>query len=86
MTKLEKLRKRIEQRPKHVRFEELDKLLSAYGFGVRQPRRGGSHYFFSRGLMYISIPRHRGFVREHYVKEALDLLRQVEEEERANDD
>jgi len=81
MTKLEKLRKRIEEGPKHVRFESLDRLLRAYGFEVRQPGGGGSHYFYSRGLMCLSIPRRRPFVREHYVKEVLSLLRQLEEQE-----
>jgi len=48
---------------------------------VRQPGGGGSHYFYSRGLMCLSIPRRRPFVREHYVKEVLSLLRQLEEQE-----
>jgi len=48
---------------------------------MRQPWGGGSHYFYSRGLMRLSIPRRRPFVREHYVKEVLSLLRQLEEQE-----
>ena len=59
MTQREKLRRRIERNPKAVRFEDLDRLLLAYGFQVRQPGGGSSHYFYKRGRVTISVPRRR---------------------------
>ena len=59
MTKPDKLRKRIEQEPKNVRFEDLDRLLLAYGLEVRQAGHGGSHHFYSKGRVTITVPRRR---------------------------
>jgi hypothetical protein len=53
----EKQRQRIEQSPRHVRFEDLDAVLRAYGFQVRSPRRGGSHCFYYRGPHLLSVPK-----------------------------
>ena len=81
MTKLEKLRKRIEERPKHVRFENLDQLLRACGFDVRHPRRGGSHHNYSKGRINISVPKGRPHVLPIYVWLALKAIDQAKEEE-----
>lgn len=80
MTRLEKLRERIERNPRHVRFEDLDRLLRAHGFEARQPRRGGSHYFYSRGAVYVSIPRRTPHLLPRYVKLALTAIDQAVEE------
>ena len=80
MSKLEKLRKQIEQGPKHVRFEDLDKLLRAYGFEVRRPGRGGSHYYYSKRRVKVSVPRRRPHVLPIYVRLALKAIDQAEEE------
>ena len=85
MSKLEKLRKRIEQGPKHVRFEDLDKLLLAYGFEVRRPKRGGSHYYYSKGKIKISVPKRRPHVLPAYVRLALKAIDQAEEEGKKNE-
>ena len=80
MTRLEKLRQRIARNPKHVRFADLDRLLRGYGFQVRQPGKGSSHYIYTRGWWRITVPRKRPFVREHYVRDALKLLEEIEAE------
>lgn len=80
MNKLEKLRRQIEQGPKHVRFEDLDKLLRAYGFEVRRPGRGGSHYYYSKGRVKVSVPKRRPHVLPIYVRLALKAIDQAEEE------
>ena len=80
MTKLEKLRKRIEEGPKQVRFESLDRLLRAYGFEVRHPRRGGSHHYYSKGRIRISVPKRQPHVLPVYVRLALKAIDQAKEE------
>ena len=80
MTKLDKLRQRIEQDPKNVRFEDLERLLLAYGFAVRQPGRGGSHCFYSKGRVTITIPRRRQQMPPVYVRLVLEAIDQAEEE------
>jgi predicted RNA binding protein YcfA (HicA-like mRNA interferase family) len=80
MTKLDKLRKRIEQEPKTVRFEDLDRLLLASGFQVRQPGRGGSHYFYSKGRVTVTVPRRRQQMPPVYVRLVLEAIGQAEEE------
>ena len=81
MVRREKLRKRIETNPKHVRFEDLDKLLRAYGFEVRPPRHGGSHYFYFRGEHRLTVPYRRPHVMPIYVRQALKVIKRLEEEE-----
>ena len=80
MTKLEKLRQRIEEGPAHVRFEDLDRLLQACGFEVRQPGRGGSHYFYRKGCVTVTVPRRRPHVPPIYVRLVLEAIDQAEEE------
>ena len=54
----QKLRAKIAQNPKNVRFEDLEKLLLWYGFTVRTPASGSSHHFFQlkskRGALVLS--------------------------------
>jgi len=76
--RIQKLRARIEQNPRHVRFEDLDRLLHGYGFAVRQPQRGSSHYVYKRGQWLLTVPYRRPHPREHYVKEALAYIEEIE--------
>ena len=50
----EELRRRIAQRPNAVRFQELRRLLEAYGW--QHVRTAGSHYIFQRGTQTVSLP------------------------------
>ena len=75
----EKLRAKIAQNPKNVRFEDLETLLYAYGFTMRQPRGGSSHHYFqlsskSGTLVQFTIPYHRPHVKPAYVKLVLETL------------
>jgi hypothetical protein len=65
------LRRRIAARPNSVRFEELRRLLVAYGFGEREG--AGSHVVFERGAVRLPIPFRRGTVLPTYVRQALAL-------------
>ena len=58
MTKLEKLYDRALRNPGSVRFGELARLLAAWGFEQRQSGKGTSHYFFVRGDINLSVPKH----------------------------
>ncbi|GAB4446993.1 MAG: hypothetical protein Fur0044_43040 [Anaerolineae bacterium] len=84
MTQQEKLRRRLEQNPKTVRFEDIDRLLQAHGFQVRQPRSGSSHHFYKRGQIAVSVPRRRPYVLPIYVKLVLEAIDRAEKE--ANND
>ena len=79
----EKLRAKIEQGPRHVRFEDLSKLLQAYGFEMCRPSKG-SHYYYVRGRYQISVPYRRPHVLPVYVRRALVLIDQAESEENSD--
>ena len=81
MTRIEKLRERIEENPRQVRFADLDRLLQAHGFRVRQPRSGGRHHYYSKGRVKISIPKGRPHVLPTYVRLALKAIDEAEAEE-----
>ena len=72
MTKKDKLLAKIRQNPKHVRFEDLEKILLALGFQRRQP--GTSHVIFTLGKQIITIPKKKPFVKPHYVGLVIDIL------------
>lgn len=62
MSKDAKIIGKMKQSPRNVRFSELDGLLKRRGFAVRQPRKGGSHYFYSRedGVRFTIVKPHGG--------------------------
>jgi hypothetical protein len=74
MGKLEKLLLRIKNNPKTVRFTELEKVCSNYGFEKRQPSSGSSHYIFKKDGFILCVPRHKTFVKRFYVEQLLKWL------------
>ena len=76
--RIQKLRAKIEQNLTLVRFEDLDKLLCGYGLAVRQPTGGSSHYVYKRVQWLLTVPYQRPHVGEHYVKEALAHIEEIE--------
>jgi len=76
----QKPRTRIEQHPRAVSFGELDGLLRSYGFERRQPRSGSSHYVYTYRRWQISVPYKRPHVSVTYVKMALKILDEIDEE------
>ena len=81
MGKLEKLLEKIKNNPRHVRFEELDKILIRAGFIKRQTRKGSSHYVYKKGNSILTIPYHEPHIKAHYVKEAISAIEGVIEDE-----
>ena len=74
MTKRQKRVKKIFQNPRTVSFSELDRVLRDFGFAVRQPSSGSSHYVYTKKDIQISVPFKRPYVKEIYVKRVLELI------------
>lgn len=59
MSKFDKLLQRILQLDKGLRFDEVRKVLEAYGYTMYAPRGGSSHCTFrKKNCMPITIPKH----------------------------
>lgn len=82
MTKFDKLYAEIVRNPKDVKFEDLEKLITRFGFERRKQRSGTSHfqYFHPDLIEIITIPFARP-IKSVYVKEALDAIRKIERSE-----
>ncbi len=81
MAKLEKLRRRIENNPRDVRFSELKRLLEAHGFVARSP--SGSHWTFYHpkrpDVGILTVAEREPCILVPYVKQAIKVIREVEE-------
>ena len=78
MSSWEKLLARILTLSNDLRYEELKKVLEEYGYTVKQPKSGGSHYTFRKpGCMPITIPKHEP-IKKVYV----EMVKEVVESER----
>ena len=82
MSKWDKLLTRICFLSKDLRFDELRKVLEDYGYEMKAPRSGSSHYTFRKiGCKPITIPKHEP-VKKIYV----ELVKQIVESEAKNDE
>lgn len=82
MSTWDKLLIRICTLSKVLRFDELRKVLESYGYEMRAPRKGSSHYTFRKsGCSPITIPKHEP-IKKIYV----EMVRQVVESEAKNDE
>lgn len=78
MSKLEKLLTKILSLSNDLRFEELAKVLESYGYEMKGPRSGSSHYSFRKvGKSTITIPKHVP-IKKKYVEMVRDVI--LEEE------
>jgi len=69
--RVQRLYDRVVANAKSCSYEDLEALLIAAGFTVRNA--SGSHRIFKRGTQYLSVPERRP-VKLHYVKEALQMV------------
>ncbi len=77
MSKWDKLLARIAGLDKDMRFEELKRVLESYGYEMRAPRGGSSHYIFRKdGHTPITIPKHTPIKRIY-----VEMVRQAVAEE-----
>ena len=82
MSSWEKLLARILTLSNDLRYEELKRVLEEYGYTVKQPKSGGSHYTFRKpGCMPITIPKHEP-IKKVYV----EMVKEVVESERDRND
>ena len=75
MSQFEKLLQRIHDLSKELRFDEVRKVLEAYGYTMTAPRSGSSHYTFRKpGCNPITIPKHEPIKKIYVllVKEAIE--------------
>ncbi len=63
-----------------IRFEELRKVLEAYGYSMHAPRSGSSHCIFRKpGCQPVTIPKHKP-IKKVYV----EMLKEIVESEGKN--
>lgn len=68
MSKWDKLLARIYRLSNDLRFDELRKVLEAYGYTMDAPRSGSSHYTFRKpGSQPITVPKHEP-IKKVYVE------------------
>lgn len=82
MSKWEKLIRRLLSIPADARFDELRKVLEAYGYVMSSPNGGSSHFTFRKqGKPPITIPAHEP-IKKIYV----EMVRDVVLEEKGNEE
>lgn len=81
MSRREKLLAKVRNNPKAVRFEDLDRLLTFYGFERRQPRGGSSHFVYFRRPYVFTVAKHKPHIHSRTVKDALAILEEIIGEE-----
>ncbi len=82
MSKWDKLLTRICALQKDLRFDELRKVLEGYGYEMKTPKSGSSHYTFRKsGCQPITIPKHEP-IKKVYV----EMVKQIVESEAINDE
>ena len=82
MSKWDKLLCRLYSLSPELRFEELQKILEAYGYTMTAPKSGSSHYTFrKKGRNIITIPKHKPIKRVY-----IDLVRETVEMEEGIDE
>ncbi len=76
MSKRDKLRSRLRNNPKGIKFSDLETLLGRFGFVL--VRVSGSHHLFrytsTERVEKVVIPVHNNQVKAIYVREVLDVL------------
>ena len=82
MFKWDKLLYQIRNLSGDLRFDELRKVLEEYGYTMKAPKDGSSHYTFRKdGVHSITIPKHNT-IKKVYVEMVRDI---VEGEEKKNE-
>lgn len=82
MSKWDKLLCRLYSLSPDLRFEELQKILEAYGYTMTAPKSGSSHYTFrKKGRNIITIPKHKPIKRVYInlVRETVEMEEGIDE-------
>ena len=76
----DKLLSRITSLDRDMRFEELRKVLEAYGYVMKAPKGGSSHCTFrKKGRPPVTIPRHKP-IKQVYVEMVRDIVEEGEKQ------
>ena len=79
MSQWEKLLLKIRSLSNGLRFAELKKVLESYGYEMRSPERGSSHFTFRKdGCRSVTIPKHEP-IKRAYVKLVRDIIESEDE-------
>lgn len=73
MSKWQKELQRMRANPKHVRFDELDRVLLRLGF-VKRMKKGSHATYTIANSPPITIPYDKPFIRANYVRMALAII------------
>lgn len=74
MSKFDKLLKEILSLSNDLRFEELRKVLEYYGYEMKAPKGGSSHYTFRKqGCNPITLPKHKP-IKKIYVEMVKEIV------------
>ncbi|BET21429.1 type II toxin-antitoxin system HicA family toxin [Solobacterium moorei] len=77
MSKWDKLLSKILSLSKDMRFQELKRVLEYYGYQMKAPSSGSSHYTFRKpGKNPITIPKHEPIKRIY-----VEMVRKIVEED-----
>lgn len=80
MSKWDKLLEKVYSLSKDLRFDELKKILEAYGYTMKGTSGGSSHYTFrKKGVPPITIPKSNPIKRAY-----IELVREAIEKEDSN--
>ena len=83
MSKWEKLINEIKNLSPDLRFDQLKKIIESYGYTLKQPKGGSSHYTFRKnGCIPITIPKHEP-IKKVYVEMVKELIEKEEKDENA---
>ena len=77
MSNWDKLLCRVSSLSNDLRFDEVRRILESFGYSVKAPRGGSSHYTFRKpGCAPITIPKH-----EPIKKVYIEMIRTIIESE-----
>lgn len=84
MSQWDKLLEKILNLSKDLRFDELKKILEYYGYEMKNPRKGSSHFTFrKKGSDPITIPKHKP-IKEIYIKMVRNIVERETKENENN--
>ncbi len=82
MSQIDKLIDRLYLLPTDMRIEEIDKVMRYFGYWMKPPTGGGSHYKFVKpGCEPIVIPVH-GYIKKPYLEQVKKMIGEERKNER----